>query len=468
MEKALPLSLEAEYGILGSIVIDPDVLASVADYLKPEDFYRNAHKVIYQTMLSLYHRHEAADFITVVDDLERQGKLESVGGAGYITGLVNLVPTSGNIEYYAHIVEETSKQRRLIQVAAEIAALAYERDPKAMEKAEALIYGVNQGKRVGQVISLSDAIDEFMTKLDVVHERHRQGKVSGIPTNFKAIDQVLGGLQPSDLITLAARPAVGKTSLCLNIAYQIMGDSYRAGKNVLMFSLEMGREQLVRRLISMESHVDQVQLRNGSFEEESWEKIVSASDNLREGQMWIDDTAGLSLTDMRSRARRTQQEHGLDLIIVDYMQLMKALNDNGKIPDNRVQEVSMLSRGLKELARELNVPVLALAQLSRAVEQRQSKVPQLSDLRESGSIEMDSDVVMFIHRDEKMPLMNNGYILNIMIAKHRNGPVGIAPLLFNPQLTRFFNLEDEFEHKIIDEYRKSESGDRSEEEDEDL
>lgn len=468
MEKQLPQNIEAEEGVLGSIIIDPEALAQVADFLKPDDFYRNVHRVIYQTMLSLYHQHEVADFITVLDALERQNKLEQVGGAGYITGLINRVPTSGNAEYYARIVEETGKQRRLIHVAGQIAAMAYERDPKAVEKSEELLYQLSQGKRVGQVTSLSEAIDDFMAKLDVIHEKHLRGQVSGIPTGFRSVDQVLGGLQPSDLITLAARPAVGKTSWCLNVAYQVMGDSYRAGKNVLMFSLEMGREQLVRRLLSMESRINQVQLRNGSFDEEAWESIVSASDNLRKGQMWIDDTAGLSLADMRSRARRVQMEHGLDLIIVDYMQLLHAYNDNGKIPDNRAQEVSMLSGGLKELARELNVPVLALAQLSRAVEQRQNKVPQLSDLKESGSIEQDSDIVMFIHRDEKLPMMENGYILNIIVAKHRNGPVGVAPLLFSPQLTRFYNLEDEFERQIVAGYEQQEVSRKEEDEEDDL
>lgn len=452
MEKVLPQSIEAEQGVLGSIIIDPEAIAQVADFLRPEDFYRNAHKMIYRIMFNLYQQHEVADFITLENELDRQGQLEKVGGAGYITGLINKVPTSGNIEYYARIIEKTSEQRRLIQVAGEIAALAYERDDKALAKAEALIYGLSQGKQVGHVISISDAIDDFMVKLDVIHEKHTRGVVSGLPTGFRAIDQVLGGLQPSDLITLAARPAVGKTSLCLNLAHQIMGDSRRVGKNVLMFSLEMGREQLVRRMISMESRINQVQLRNGSFDDDAWETIVAASDNLRQGQMWIDDTAGISLSDMRSRARRVKVEYGLDFIIVDYMQLMKAFMDNGKIPDNRVQEVSMISRGLKELARELDVPVLALAQLSRAVEQRQVKVPQLSDLRESGSIEQDSDVVMFIHRDEKLPVFENGCVLNIMIAKHRNGPIGIAPLLFNPQLTRFGNLEDEFERQIVASY----------------
>lgn len=465
MEKMLPHNIEAEEGVLGSIIIDPDSFMLVADFLRPADFYRPAHRIIYRVMLELYRQHEIVDFITLENELDRQELLEKVGGAGAITALINVIPTSGNIEYYARIVEKTSEQRGLIRVAGQIAALAYERDPKALEKSEEMLFQISMGKRSGRVTSIADAVDRFMTKLDLVHEKHNRGEVSGIPTNFKALDQVLGGLQPSDLITLAARPAVGKTSLCLNIAYQIMGDAYRTGKNVLMFSLEMGEEQLIRRLISMGSGVNQVELRNGSFNDESWERIVNASDNLRKGQMWIDDTAGISLTDMRSRARRLMQEHGVDLIIVDYMQLMKAYDANGKSPENRVQEVSLLSRGLKELARELNVPVLALAQLSRAVEQRANKEPQLSDLRESGSIEQDSDVVMFIHRDENAPVFDHGYVLNIMVAKHRNGPVGIAPLLFNPQLTRFSNLEDEFERNLIDEYKGREVEEEEYEED---
>jgi replicative DNA helicase len=253
----------------------------------------------------------------------------------------------------------------------------------------------------------------------------------------------LGGFQPSDLIVLAARPAVGKTSLALNIALRIIKDATQQGSKIMMFSLEMGQEQLVRRLMSMEATVDQTRLRNGDIEDDQWERLMEAMGTLSTDRMWIDDTPAISLTEMRSRARRIQSEHGLDLILVDYMQLMKATLESNK-HENRTQEVSAISRGLKELARELNVPVVALAQLSRAVESRADKTPQLSDLRESGSIEQDSDVVMFIHQDPNQEIRDNGYALNIIVAKHRNGPVGVETLWFTPHLTRFSDIEERF------------------------
>lgn len=443
MEKQLPQNIEAEKCVLGSIIIDSEAMTLVADFLKPSDFYRNEHRVIYSVMLSLYAIREPADFQLVAERLERDNKLEEVGGFKYLMSLMNEVPTSANIEFYARIVQKKAEKRELIRVAGMIAQSAYSEDEDALLKAEELVHSVSQGKSIARVTSLRDAASRFMTKLNNLHDNRRKGVVTGVPTGFKGLDQVLGGFQPSDLIVIAARPAVGKTSLVLNVALRIIKDTAHLGHKVMMFSLEMGEEQLLRRLFSMEATVNQTRLRNGDIEDEEWGRLVDAMQTFDTDRMWIDDTPAISLTEMRSRARRIQAEHGLDLILVDYMQLMRAIQANGKSIENRTQEVSAISRGLKELARELNVPVIALAQLSRAVENRADKTPQLSDLRESGTIEQDSDVVMFIHQEPDQEMKDHGYPLNIIIAKHRNGPVGVDTLWFTPHLTRFSDIEEQ-------------------------
>jgi replicative DNA helicase len=444
MEKQLPNNTEAEKAVLGSILIDGETITLVADFLKPEDFYRNAHRLIYNAMLNLHARHEPADDITLIEELERANQLEQVDGASYIFSLLNHVPTTGNAEFYGRIVKKKAEMRALIRASTQIAQFAYSEDADAVLKAEELVYNISQGKSISRVTSIRDAASRFMTKLDKLHENRLKGVVTGVPTGFKGLDQVLGGFQPSDLIIIAARPAVGKTSLVLNVALRIIKDTTRLGHKVMMFSLEMGEEQLMRRLMSMEATVNQTRLRNGDIEDDEWERIMTAMQTFDNDRMWIDDTPAISLTEMRSRARRVQSEHGLDLILVDYMQLMRAVIGNEKQPENRTQEVSLLSRGLKELARELNVPVVCLAQLSREVEKRADKTPQLSDLRESGTIEQDSDVVMFIHHDPEQEMKENGYPLNLIVAKHRNGPVGVETLWFTPHLTKFSDIEDQF------------------------
>lgn len=444
MEKQLPQNVEAEQCVLGSILIDPEAITLVADFLKTEDFYRNAHRMIYSIMLGLYSRHEPADMQIVSEELDRTNKFEQIGGFSYLQDLINGVPTSGNVEYYGRIVQKKAEKRELIRAAGIMAQLGYDEDPEAVIKSEELVYKISQGKSIARVISLRDASNRYMTQLNKLHENKQRGVVTGIPTGFKGIDQMLGGFQPSDLITLAARPAVGKTSWVLNVALRIIKDSAHLGHKIMMFSLEMGQEQLMRRLFSMEATVNQTRLRNGDIEDEEWDRLVGAMRTFDNDNMWIDDTPAISLTEMRSRARRIQSEHGLDIIFVDYMQLMRSVQADGKQPENRTQEVSALSRGLKELARELNVPVVALAQLSRAVETRADKTPQLSDLRESGSIEQDSDVVMFIHQDPSQEMKDNGYALNIMVAKQRNGPVGVDTLWFTPHLTRFTDIDEHF------------------------
>lgn len=790
MEKHLPQNIEAECGALGSIIIDPEAIVQVADFLQPEDFYRDAHRIIYETILSLYEQHEAADFITICDELERQNKLELVGGPSYITSLINLVPTSGNVEYYARIVERTAILRRLIHAAGQIAAVAYQETDAdvALEKAEQLIFDISRRHARSDFDALRDVLTEYMKKLEQLHER--RGTIVGVPTGFTDLDRLTGGLQKSDLIILAARPAVGKcltartliddpatgerltieecvrrrllvvygisedgkirlasvtdwvdsgvlpcyrvqmhsgrmvevtghhpfltvhgwvplhdlkvgqriavpnsvpafgndeswpldmvrllayfiaeagltntspmftntdpviiedfkriiathfpscairqeritytvaqqehtytqrgiailptnpvtawlrelglmgklakdkffpprvwkwsrrylaeflralmscdggihsaqghpriefgvaspqlaadvhhafvrfgiiakyyktshnawrvevtnpdsvkryqeeigwigekherfaevlndvslrraaspdvywdeivsiepigehqvydltvpdganfvaqdifvhnTSLALSLAHNA---AMKHQQSIAIFSLEMSKEQLVQRLLSMDAGIDQQRLRTGWIEDDEWDRIIYSMGPLSEANIWIDDTAGISTVEMRSKARRLQTQHGIDLIIVDYLQLMQA-SVGGKRNENRVQEISEISRSLKGLARELNVPVLALAQLSRAVESRQSKVPQLSDLRESGSIEQDSDIVMFIYRDDVYnPESERKNIADIIVAKHRNGPVGEVSLFFQASQTRFRDLE---------------------------
>ena len=382
VEKLLPQNIEAECGVLGSIIIDPEAIVQVSDFLHADDFYRDAHHTIYEVILQLYEEHEPADFITICDELERRNKLEEVGGASYITSLINQVPTSGNVEFYARIVERTAILRRLIHAAGQIAAIAYEEGDAeiALDKAEQLIFNISQRHARSDFSHMRDVLAEYMNKLDKLHER--RGSIVGVPTGFTDLDRLTGGLQKSDLIVLAARPGIGKTSLALSLAHNT---ALKYHNSIAVFSLEMSKDQLAQRLLSMDARIDQQRLRTGIIEEDEWDRIVYAMDTLSESNIWIDDTAGISTMEMRSKARRLQAEHGIDLIIVDYLQLMQA-TIGGRRNENRVQEISEISRSLKGLARELNVPVLALAQLSRAVESRQSKVPQLSDLRESGCL----------------------------------------------------------------------------------
>ena len=438
MEKLLPQNIEAECGVLGSIIIDPEAIVQVSDFLRADDFYRDAHRTIYEVILQLYEEHEPADFITICDELERRNKLEEVGGASYITSLINQVPTSGNVEFYARIVERTAILRRLIHAAGQIAAIAYEEGDAdiALDKAEQLIFNISQRHARSDFTHMRDVLAEYMNKLDQLHER--RGTIVGVPTGFTDLDRLTGGLQKSDLIVLASRPGIGKTSLALSLAHST---ALKYHNSIAVFSLEMSKDQLAQRLLSMDARIDQQRLRTGTIEEDEWDRIVYAMDTLSESNIWIDDTAGISTMEMRSKARRLHAEHGIDLIIVDYLQLMQA-TIGGKRNENRVQEISEISRSLKGLARELNVPVLALAQLSRAVESRQSKVPQLSDLRESGSIEQDSDIVMFIYRDDLYNQESERKnIADIIIAKHRNGPVGEISLYFQASQTRFRDLE---------------------------
>ena len=435
-EKLLPFSLEAERGVLGSLIIDPEAIVHIADMLQPDDFYRDAHQMLFQMMLALCQKQNPADFITLCDALEKVGKLETVGGASYITSLINHVPTSGNVVYYARIVAQKALFRRLIHLAGQIAASAYDEESDALEQAEQRLFALDQRQRQTDFASIDTVLSACLESLDRLHER--RATIIGVPTGFACLDVPLGGLQPSDLLILAARPGTGKTSFALNIACNA---AYQHQKRVAFFSLEMSKHHLGFRLLAMQSRVDQQRLRLGWVHENEWEAIIGAMGALSEGIIWIDDTAGVSLAEMRSKARHLLLQQGIDLIIVDYLQLMQAKLE-GKRYVNREQEIAEISRGLKGIAKELNVPVLALAQLSRAVENRQSKVPQLSDLRESGAIENDADVVLFIYREEMYdPDCAEKHAADIIIAKHRNGPVGSVRLGFEASQTRFYAID---------------------------
>ncbi|HEV2239330.1 MAG TPA: replicative DNA helicase [Ktedonobacterales bacterium] len=390
MEKLLPQNVEAESAVLGSILIDPDAIMQVADYLKPDDFYRDAHRVIYQAALELYEDRAPADLITLTDELARRNKLEEIGGASYVSSLANQVPTSANVDYYGHIVERTAILRRLIHAAGQIAAVAYDEPDAttALDQAEKLIFNISQRFSREDFDHIRETLKTYIDKLEQLHE-HR-GSIVGVASGFSDLDKITGGLQKSDLIILAARPAVGKTAMSLSLAHNA---SLRFGKSVAIFSLEMSKEQLVARLLSMDAGVDQSRLRNGYLDDEEWERISDSVGRLSEANIFIDDTPGITLVEMRSKARRLMMEQGFDLMVVDYLQLMQG-SGGGRGHENRVQEVSEISRGLKGLARELNVPVLALAQLSRAVESRTDKHPQLSDLRESGCLAGDTLVYL--------------------------------------------------------------------------
>jgi replicative DNA helicase len=438
-ERQFPQNIEAEQAVLGSIIIDPEAINMVADTLKAEHFYSNAHQHLYTAMLELHTNNDPGDFVTLTDHLKRVHKMDEIRrddrvGEAYIAWLISSVPTSGNIEYYARIVEQAALRRRLIHAGGQIVAAAYDEQDAALalEQAEHLIYKVNLEQANSDFSSDTEILDEVID--DLMVRPADNVSLMGMPTGYDDLDFCLGGLQRSDLIIIAARPGVGKSSFMLSIAYNAVINDNRC---VALFSLEMSKKQLILRLISMHAHVDTHRLRNKQIHDEEWERIMQARKVLATDRLWIDETAGISMTALRSKALRLCSRQKVDCIIVDYLQLMKA---SGK-HDNRVQEIAEITAGLKGLAKELNIPVVALAQLSRAVEGRQVKVPQLSDLRESGSIENDADVVMFIYRDELYnPDSERKGLADIIIAKHRNGPTGEVTLGFQKEETRFNNL----------------------------
>jgi replicative DNA helicase len=441
IDRLPPQSIEAEQSVLGALLIDRDAVIEVADFLHPPDFYRQAHGTIYEAILDLYDKREPVDIVTVSEVLERSDALDGVGGSAYLTSLINLTPTAVNAVHYGRIVERKAVLRNLIGAAGKIAAIGYDDKAdvgEAIDRAEQELFGVSQ-KRVDAGFSpLKALLHSAYDRLDFLHQH--KGEISGIRTGFKDLDTLTSGLQKSDLIVVAARPSVGKTSLALNVAEHA---AVKEGKTVGVFSLEMSKEQLVLRLLSSVANIDSQRLRTGFLEEMDFTRLAPAMNALAEAPIFIDDTPNISTMELRTKARRLQAEAGLDMIVVDYLQLMQSsLNSRDA---NRVQEVSEITRGLKALARELEVPVVALSQLSRQTEMRESKEPRLSDLRESGSIEQDSDLVVFLWREKERGEDEDpdGEVINMRLAKHRNGPTGLAKLYFRKRQTRFVSYADE-------------------------
>ena len=442
IDRLPPQSIEAEQSVLGSILIDRDAVIEVAEFLHPEDFYRQAHARIYASIIDLFERREPIDIVTVSESLERTGDLETIGGRSYLGTLSNQTPTAVHAVQYARIVERKALLRNLIGAAGKIAGIGYE-DPaevqEAIDRAEAELFAVSQRRVAAGFAPLKSLLHDAYDRLDYLHA-HR-GEISGIRTGFQDLDTLTTGLQKSDLVILAARPSVGKTSFALNIAEHA---AVKDKKSVGIFSLEMSKEQLVLRLLSSNANIDSQRLRSGFLEELDFARIAPAMNSLSEAPIYIDDTPNITTMELRTKARRLQAETGLDLVIVDYLQLMQSSTTTRDA--NRVQEVSEISRGLKALARELKVPVLALSQLSRQPEMRESKEPRLSDLRESGSIEQDADLVMFLWREKERgsdDQVTDGEVVKLKLSKHRNGPTGEIDMWFRKAQTRFVNYAGE-------------------------
>ena len=440
-ERVPPQNIEAEQSVLGAMLIDKEAIAKATEILSAEDFYREAHRVIFSAMLEIYNKNEAVDMITVTDILRRDNKLEDVGGIAYITSLANVVLTAANVKYHAEIVAEKSVLRQLVKVSTEIAAMGYEANDEVgvlLDTAESRILEISNRKKRADFTPISAVLMDSVQNIEKL--LNNKGGLTGIPTGFNDLDKLTSGLHPSDFIILAARPSMGKTALALNIVQNVALRAHkRVGgdpRSVAFFSLEMSKEQLVNRMLCAEANIDSQRLRIGEMKEDDWTHLWDACDVMSKAKIYIDDTAGITVMDMRSRARRLKAEHGLDLIVVDYLQLMQGSGKRNTSGD-RQQEVSEISRSLKALARELDVPVLALSQLSRGVEARQVKRPMLGDLRESGSLEQDADIVAFLYREDYYNPETENKHTELIIAKHRNGPVDTVNLFFHKQFTKF-------------------------------
>lgn len=442
LDKLPPQNLEAEASVLGSLLLDKDAIIRIADIIIAEDFYDSRHKVIYGAILELFEKSVSIDILTLGNLLEESKLLERAGGHAYISSLVNAVPTAAHVVHYANIVRKKGTLRRLIDSATDITRLAYKEEGEVediLDVAEQRLFGVSQKHLKQNFVQINTILHETFERIDELHKD--SGKLRGIPSGFIDLDKILGGLQKSDLVILAARPSMGKTSLALDIIRHV---GVEERKPVAIFSLEMSKDQLVDRLLSAQSGVNLFKIRSGQLNETDFELLGEAMGALSEAPIYIDDASGANIMEVRTKARRLQTEHGISLLVIDYLQLMQGRSSGGS--DNRVQEVSEISRNLKILARELNVPVLALSQLSRGVENRPDKVPQLSDLRESGSIEQDADVVMFIYREDmyKGRESRRPNVAEIHIKKHRNGPVGEVDLYFDGEKASFKNLDRTF------------------------
>lgn len=431
-----PHDLNAEKSVLGSILIDENAIIKVVESLKPAHFYKSAHNSIYECAINLYEKREPIDLITLPQELKSKKLLTEIGGISYLTELVNFVPTASNVEAYSKIIVDNALRRSLISASAKINQMAFEKSEidGLLDEAEQELYAVSQDRLHQDFVPISATLQVTFERLDEMSKT--KGALRGVPTGIKVVDRMLSGLQKQNLIILAARPSVGKSSFAINCA-QYAATTHK--KAVGLFSLEMGREQVVDRMISAQGDIDNWRITTGNLHEEDFERYGIAAGELAEAPIYIDDTPGIGILELRTKARRLQMDKGVDLIIVDYLQLI-----HGRFTENRVQEVSEISQALKNLARELKIPVLALSQLSRAVEIRGGdKRPQLSDLRDSGSIEQDADVVMFLYRPNEEDRINH----KLLIAKHRNGPTGEIDLFFKADRTRFFEAETKIKDK---------------------
>jgi replicative DNA helicase len=441
LEKTLPSNLEAERSILGAILLDDKAVLTVFETLRSQDFYLESHRRVFEKMLLLMNDSRPIDLITLKDELQRANELESVGGAAYLASLTDGLPRAINIEFYAQIVKEKSTLRRLIQISSETMSRSYQDEDPAQEilqHIEKAIFDISKQQFRTGFSAISPIVSDVFKQIEELS--NRKTPVTGLETGFVDLDRMMAGLHPSDLIIVAARPSLGKTSLCLNIAEH---SAIRNKKSVGIFSLEMSKEQLVKRLLCSESRIDAHRVNTGYLNKEDWNRLSQASGDLSDSRIFIDDTASITVPELRSKARRLSLEHGLDLLIVDYLQLMSGSTQRY---ENRTQEISQISRGLKGIAKELRVPLIAVSQLSRAIESRtgEHRRPQLSDLRESGSIEQDADVVMFIYREDMAnPSEDSKGLAELIIGKQRNGPTGTIQLAFSKQFTRFDNLYQE-------------------------
>ena len=435
--KLPPQNIDAEKSLLGAVLIDEETLADISEHVTPKDFYDKRHAIIYAGMMRLYEKHRPVDLLTLTEELKRKNEIEIIGGSAYLTELTNYVPTAAHAEAYAELVAQKAVRRRLIKASGEISELGYNEETttqELLEKAEAELFSVSDQSLKQDLVSIESILTESFDRMEELHRN--KGTLRGVRTGYRDLDNMTAGFQRSDLIILAARPAMGKTTLVTNLAYNV---ATVAKQPVLFFSLEMSKEQLVDRMLADASGVDAWNIRTGNLSDEDFSKLSEAMGEMAEAPIFIDDTPGVSVLEMRTKARRAAHEQPLGLIIIDYLQLMQG---SGRGDGNRVQEVSEISRGLKLIARELNVPVIALSQLSRSVESRSPQIPQLSDLRESGSIEQDADIVMFIYREAYYnPETEHENITDLIIAKHRNGPTGKIELYFHPERLRFMSLD---------------------------
>ncbi len=437
MDRVPPQNVEAEQAVLGAILLDGEALTVVMERITSDDFYRSAHQRIFEAMVDLSEENEPVDLITLTASLQTRQQLEEVGGVSYLSELAKAVPTSANVDYYAQIVEEKSMLRRLIRAASEIVSNGFasaEDVGDIIDQAEQRIMEISNRRSGNGFISIRDVLMEVFERVEFLHQH--KGGTTGIPSGFPALDKMTSGFQKSDLIIVAARPSVGKTAFALNIAQNV---GVRGKETVAIFSLEMAASQLVQRIICAEANVDAGRMRTGFLEPDDWEKLTMAISTLSEANIYIDDSPTITVSSIRTKCRRLKKEKGLSMILIDYLQLVHSRARNS---ENRQQEVSEISRTLKAIARELEVPVIALSQLSRGVEQRQDKRPLMSDLRESGSIEQDADIVAFLYRDDYYNQdSEKKNIIEIIIAKQRNGPVGTVELVFLKNYNKFVNLD---------------------------